>query len=188
MVVTNVSSYDQWRHELQAFGVDVAGGESRGALQFVSGDEWREPAAVNSILMTRLALGKVNGVLGEFKGVRMIGDVEWDLEPSVPADKLCHWEATANLVFEESDVRVICQYDVNHYDASYLHAAMRTHRSIIWDGKRYRNPHYEASRILEYEPALNESTADREMVEDLLRSLGGRDQDSLLAATDRNGR
>src|SRR4051812_15620916 len=73
MVVTNVSSYDQWRHELQAFGVDVAGGESRGALQFVSGDEWREPAAVNSILMTRLALGKVNGVLGEFKGVRMIG-------------------------------------------------------------------------------------------------------------------
>jgi MEDS: MEthanogen/methylotroph, DcmR Sensory domain len=180
IIVTSPSSCDQWRRELEAFGVDVAHEESRGALQFVGGEVWREPAAVNSIVMTRHALDTVNPLLEEFKGVRMVGDAEWDLEPAVPPDKVCHWEATANLVFADSDVRAICQYDVGRIDARYLHASIRTHPSLIWGGKRYRNPHYEALRILEHEPYLNESTADGDMVDEMLRQLVG--------AADTNGR
>ena len=175
MIVTSPSSWDQWRRELQAFGVDVGREERRGALQFVSGEEWRGPAVVNSIVMTRRALDTVNGLLGDFNGVRIVGDAEWDLEPTVPPDKLCHWEATANLVFDDSDVRAICQYDVGRIDPHYLHASIRTHPSLIWGGKRYRNPHYEAPRILEHEPYLNESTGDRTVVDDLLRQLVGTD-------------
>lgn len=121
--------------------------------------------------MARSTIEMLEPILRSFSGVRIVGDAEWDLPPSVRSDVLCHWEATANLVFEESDVRVICQYDVAHYAPPILHAALRTHPSVIWDGTRRRNPYYEAPRILEHEPLLNDSSTSSVAVAALLAGL-----------------
>jgi hypothetical protein len=175
LIVTNPKSADTWRSDLKTFGVDVDEAEQRGALEFASGENWREPlsnGAPNSIIMARNTLEMLAALLTRFSGVRIVGDAEWDHQPPVHPDVLCHWEATANLVFEESNVRVICQYDVNHYAPAMLHAAMRTHPSVIWDGRRRSNPGYQAHQILAHEPHLNRSGSNSHGVDEMLANLG----------------
>ncbi len=174
LLVTSAQSFDRWRSDLTGFGVDVDREEQTGALAFVTGEGWRGPLSMstpNSMTMVRNTLSTVEQLLQRYRGVRIVGDAEWDLDPPVTADALCHWEATANVVFEGSDVRAICQYDITHYEPPHLHAALRTHPSVIWDGKRRRNPFYEAPQILQHEPHLNHSASDRQVVDQILARL-----------------
>lgn len=174
-VVANVDMFDRWRSELREVAVDVDRDEQSGALAFVSGEAWRASLsgpAPNSIKKARATLAMLDPQLARFAGVRIIGDAEWDRPPAVQPDVLCHWEATANLVFERSNVRVICQYDASQAAPKTLHAALRTHASVIWEARRRRNPSWEAPAILEHEPHLNGSTADHALIETLLAHLG----------------
>ena len=116
------------RHEHCIVVSDVDAEERRGRLQFLTGATWRTPlVAGGSLGMARTALTMLKPLRSEFNGVRIIGDAEWDLPPSVPAAAVCHWEATANVVFDDSDVRVICQYAAGHYTPDHLLAPLRTH-------------------------------------------------------------
>ena len=89
----------------------------------------------------------------------------------MPAAAVCHWEATANVVFDDSDVRVICQYAAGHYTPDHLLAPLRTHASVIRHGVLHANPNDEAARILRYEPQLNETPADAGLLDAALARL-----------------
>ena len=172
LLIASSESYDEWCLELQAHGIDVSHELERGALKIVTGAEFRGPGRMNSVLQARETLGIIQDRSRDFQGIRIVGDADWESEPAVAAGDLCHWEATANLVFEDEPIRVICQYDRHHYAPEMLHAVLRTHRSIVYDGHFYRdNPNFEGERILENEPNLNESNADAHTVEEALGRL-----------------
>jgi hypothetical protein len=68
-------------------------------------------------------------------------------------------------------VRSLCQYNLNRYSAPVIHAALRTHPSVLYKGHRRENAFYEADRILANEPFLNDCTEDRRVVQRLLEAL-----------------
>ena len=172
LLVANAALYDDWCLEFQAYGIDVSREMERGALKIITGAEWRGSEKFNSIHKAKEALEFIQDRKHEFRGVRIAGDADWELDPAVSPDDVCHWEATSNLVFEGEPVRVICQYDRDRYSPEVLHAVLRTHRSIVYLGHYYRNnPNFEGDRILENEPHLNRSDADAHTVQEALSRL-----------------
>jgi hypothetical protein len=88
----------------------------------------------NSIVKARELLELIEAKRG-FQGLRIVGDVGWALNPQLAIDKLCHWEATANVVFEGTRARSICQYDIYRHSPGALHSALRTHPIVILEGE-----------------------------------------------------
>jgi len=172
LFVADPATVESWYRDFEAYGVDVVAARKAGALSITPSDEWRGMCeGKSSIAMAREVLALVGHQLQAYPALRIVGDVAWYTEPAVAADALCHWEATANLVFEGLPVRAICQYDTDRYGPEYLEAALRTHTVILYQGRRVRNPHYEALMILEREPNINACTSDTESVNDKLSHL-----------------
>jgi len=162
---------DYWLRELEDQGIDVSSARMAGSLVVIGTKSWRERCYAGSIAMAREVLTLVDSQLDEFPSLRIAGDLGWAADPLVSAEMLCHWEATANLVFQGLPARVICQYDIARCEPAFLHAALRTHPIVLYKGRRVRNPHYEAPLILEQEPKLNGCTNDANAVAAMLARL-----------------
>jgi len=171
LYVTGRQSVDDWYFELQASGIDVQAKRDRKALAIITSAEFGQPSSFNSIIKAAELLHFIEDRLTDFAGVRIAADVAWEWDPPLPADKLCHWEATANLLFEGQNVRTICEYGLTSHSPAAIHAALRTHPQIVLDRLLYTNPFYEAPRILENEPHLNGSAADSGLIETMLRHI-----------------
>ena len=172
LLVANDIAWDEWRLELQAYGIEVQHEVSKGALRFASGAEWRGVGPLNSIRLAREALTLIHDLSAGVNGVRIAGDADWHRNLEASADQLCHLEATANFVLEGEPVQSICQFNRKSYPDGAIYAALRTHPIVIYEGRTYRdNPNYEAPRILEHEPDLNESEADALVIEAALARL-----------------
>ena len=72
------------------------------------------------------------------------------------------------MLFAETDVRSICQYDLTHHPPAAIHTALRTHPLVILEGQLHENPFYEVPAILAAEPLSFGSDADAAKVEQLL--------------------
>jgi len=162
---------DDWYFELQANGIDVMSERRARALAVISAAEWRNPGEFNSIVMARSVWRMIDGALANSPGVRLVQDMAWALEPLLPEDQLCHWEACADLLVKETDARAICQYDRNAHSPANIHAALRTHPVVLLDGRQVANPFYEAKAILDNEPALNHSSADARQLDEMIQRL-----------------
>ena len=171
LYITNEESIDDWLLEFQAFGIDVKKEMRTGRLNVVTTREWRRPGERNSINRARKVLQLISSKLAEFSALRIAGDPEWELDEAIASADLCHWEATANLVFDGLPVRTICQYNLNAYSTAAIHAALRTHPVLVYAGRAYSNPLYEAPRILENEPHLNHCSTDPLIVDEVLSGL-----------------
>jgi hypothetical protein len=171
LYITADQSVDEWYLEFQAYGIDVQSELQRGSLNVINGEMWRQTGDFNSVVKARDAWRLIDGLLANFKGVRIAGDAAWALDPPLPVDQLCHWEATANMVYEGADARAICQYNLNRHSPAAIHSALRTHPIVILDGQSRANPYYEAPRILENEPHLNHSSDDPVMLESMIALL-----------------
>jgi chemotaxis family two-component system sensor kinase Cph1 len=169
--VADGNTIDDWYDELQVHGIDVRLARESGALVLTTGEAWRTMCHAGSVGMAREVLGLVDRKLDAFPAIRIAGDVAWGTEPAVTAEMLCHWEATANVVFGGLAARVICQYDIESYEPAFVHAALRTHPVVLYKGRRVRSPYYEAANILEHEPSLNGSSNDPQVVAEMLLNL-----------------
>jgi hypothetical protein len=170
LLIVDEDAVDNWCFELQAYGIDVKSNREWGALEVVPGARWRESEDFRSLPKAREVLSMLNRLNRQFTGVRIAGDASWSGKPAVAADKLCHWEATANLVFEGQNAQAICQYNTGIYPPSVIHAALRTHPTVLMGGRTYSNPYYEAPEILANEPHLNLSVASAAAVYGMLGS------------------
>ena len=121
--------------------------------------------------MAREVLTVMDQKLSQFPAIRIAGDGDWSSDPAISADVLCHWEATANLVFEGSKASVLCQYDIDRYPPAFIIAALRTHPVVLYKGRRVENPFYEAPRILRCEPRFNHNTNDPDVLAGMLSQL-----------------
>jgi len=165
-------SAPDWYQELQASGVDAERESQRGALLVVDRGDWRPEGRFNSLLQARKVLGLVERLMDGSSGLRIASDARWALKPELPADQLCHWEATADLIYKGEEIRAICQYNLHEHASEAIHSALRTHAIVILDGRYYSNPYYEAPLILEREPALNHSHGDARLISEMLARLG----------------
>ena len=86
-------------------------------------------------------------------------------------DQLCHWEATKNFIFDDLNIRVICQYDLQRHSVLEVHSALRTHPLVILDGRLVSNPFCEAQQILDNEPHLNMPDENPQMLAARLATL-----------------
>ena len=169
LFVTSERSVDDWFLEFQAYGIDVKREIGKGALVIATGEQMRQTPGFNSIVKARELWGLIEAKLGSYGGVQIIGDAEWALiEPPLTAGQLCHWEATAGLLYEGEAVRTVCMYDLTRHSPSDIRAALRTHAAAVMGGRRYANPYFEAALILEHEPRLNCSKADEGLVQEML--------------------
>jgi hypothetical protein len=171
LFVCPADSVDDWSLELQAFGIDVIERLSDGSLVIATGEQWRE-SELNSVIKARELWQHIDQNLASFPHVRIAGDASWVmLDPPIGADRLCHWEATADLIYEDQPVQAVCMYDLNTHSPSAIRAALRTHSYAVIDGLTYSNPYYEAQKILDHEPDLNVSDADGALVAQMLASI-----------------
>jgi hypothetical protein len=162
---------DAWKFEMQAFGVDVVAARDACLLNIIPGSEWHQPGEFNSVLMARAVWRKIDRALARTPGVRFVADKSWVNETDLSSDQLCHWEASSNLLLQDVNVRAICQYDLARHSPANIRAGLRTHPIVMLDGRRLRNPYYEAPRILKHEPLLNASDADTATIEAMLSRL-----------------
>lgn len=162
---------DYWYRELEDQGVDVRSARMAGSLDIIGNKSWREHCYDGSIAMAREVLKLVDSQLDDFAAIRIAGDIDWATDPDISADVLCHWEATANFVFQGLPARVICQYNIARCEPAFIHAALRTHPIVLYKGRRVRSPYYQASLILEQEPTLNACSNDAKVVADMLAQL-----------------
>jgi hypothetical protein len=171
LFVCSEDSVDNWSLEMQAFGIDVVRHLGDGSLVFATGEQWRQ-SPFDSLTKARELWQHIDQQLSKFPAVRIAGDAGWAmLNPPISADRLCHWEATADLIYEDSPVKTICMYDLNRHPPSDIRAALRTHSRAVVDGVTHRNHYYEAEEILEREPDFNASEADGDLIENMLAAL-----------------
>lgn len=169
--IPNEKPVDDWLMEFQAYGIDVVHEVKRGALRILGKEAWRQPGDFNAIVKARETLGMFDEVLARFPGIRIAGDAAWALNPELPVEQLCHWEATANLVYEGLPVRAVCQYKLSAHSPQALHTALRTHASVVLNGRCLPNDYFEAARILQNEPNDFGSTADAADIDEMLGHL-----------------
>ncbi|MGE0058239.1 MAG: MEDS domain-containing protein [Dehalococcoidia bacterium] len=180
LFVTGDESPDDWYFELQAFGIDVADRLLCGALRVIDRREWR-PATGS--LRSLAQAGKAYRLVPwtRFNGARIVYDAAWAMGPDVPAEDLCHWEATATLLFEGLPVRAICQYNLETHSPRVVDGALRTHPLVLMGQTLVENPHCEAEQILEFEPVLNYSSATADEVARMLSEIHGAGSSPSLA-------
>lgn len=162
---------DDWYFELQAYGVDVAAALREGRLAVSDSSDWYQPEDFNSIRMTRRLWRTLAEPLAKFDAVTLVSDMSWTPASELDADQLCHWEATADLLLDQLNTSVVCQYDLKRHSVAEISGALRTHPLVLLDGRLVDNPFCEARHILENEPHLNQPADDPQTLETQLQKL-----------------
>jgi hypothetical protein len=159
---------DDWHLELQAYGIDVQKERERGALLVKA----IEPSLdFNAVGQGRSLWRMVRPMLERFTAVRLLREQPWSNDLALTIEDLCHFELTKNLLFEDTAVRSVCQFDLRNHPPQAIHTALRTHPLVILDGKLRDNPFYDGPSILKQEPAAFSSSADAADVERMLASF-----------------
>jgi hypothetical protein len=164
-------SPDDWYLELQSYGVDVAGERQSGALLVLDEAQSRSPDEFNSIRLARDLWRMIQDLLTRFTGVRLTREVPWWGDGVLAVDHLCQMETTGSLLFEDTDVRALCQYDLVKHSPALVHTALRTHPVVIVGDKMQANPFYEVESILVNEPFHYDSNASDEDIARMLAAL-----------------
>ena len=160
---------DDWTVELQAYGIDVQEEQERSALLIKAISEPSED--FNPVRQARSLWRMVRPMLERFTAVRLLREQPWSDDLALTIEDLCHFELTKNLLFEDTDVRSVCQYDLRNHAPKAIHTALRTHPLVILDGRLRENPFYDGPAILKQEPAAFGSDANAQDVEQMLASF-----------------
>jgi hypothetical protein len=167
-LTASADTIDDWQLELQAYGIDVQAERERGALMIKAIGEPSEH--FNPVRQARNLWRMVQPMLERFPAARLLRAQPWSAE-ALTIEDLCHFELTKNLLFQDTDVCSVCQYDLSHHSPQAIHTALRTHPLVILDGMLRENPFYDGDAILKQEPSAFGSDADAQAVEQMLASF-----------------
>jgi hypothetical protein len=76
--------------------------------------------------------------------LRMIADMAWAAERAEVADDLIEFESKANLIHADHPHVVICIYDAEQFDGSFVIDILRTHPLVLIGGMLQQNPFFVA--------------------------------------------
>jgi hypothetical protein len=125
--------------------------------------------------MGRAVWRRIYTALATASAAHFAVNMSWVQEAGLSADRLCHWEASLDLILEDINVGAVCQYDLALHPPECIRAGLRTHPIVLLEGRLVSNPFYEAPCILKHEPALNRCDADAGTIEAMLRRLSETD-------------
>ena len=166
---------DDWCLEFQAHGIDVEAERSAGNLLMRRSLSDGLAQEFNSIKMVSAIWGKIQATLSQYSGIRVAIDMTTTVTPNLPADQLCHWEATLDhLITPDLPVWALCMYDRKELSPTQIRSSLRTHPLVVVDQKLSSNFYNEARSILAHEPHLNPSHADGGQVAVMTESLTAR--------------
>jgi hypothetical protein len=161
-----------WKSALEHGGIDVHASIEAGNLSFRSNAKWLPPGEFNSVRMARKVWEAIERSTERHPGVRVLVDLSWTIAAGIPSDRVCHWEATLDCLLEGAPAQVVCMYNRDHMPLDSLHAALRTHLTVVLGERRFdNNPYYEAPAILAHEPELNECADDPSIVRSMLTAF-----------------
>jgi signal transduction histidine kinase len=148
--VADDQTVEQITDHLKSGGIDVRTETARGRLVFWTRNNWRQPGELDSLRKAGQVRGFISDAANEgFKGVRFAVEMTWTLGPDISAEKLEHWEATINTLFEPAfPGRIICQYNRSRLSPDIMLAALHTHPIVIIGQDVYPNLFYQAPLIL----------------------------------------
>ncbi|HEX5369530.1 MAG TPA: MEDS domain-containing protein, partial [Dehalococcoidia bacterium] len=92
---------DYWRAAFAGFAIDSPVLEEKGSIVF-HGQLSDEPGHEFNSLRTASSLWSViEQSLPGYAGLRLLIDMQWTQDTGLPADKLCHWEATLEYLLSD---------------------------------------------------------------------------------------
>lgn len=167
------ASVDDWSLEFQAYGIDVVACLETGGLVISTGEEWRR-TPFTSLTKARQLWEHIEEYLARFPAIRIVGEASWSLlNPPIASGALCHWEATAGLIYEGMPVQAICMYNLTIHPPPDIRAALKTHSRVILEQGAFQNPYYESDRVLNGDPGLIDTEADAAVIDKMLARLQG---------------
>ena len=166
------SRFGLWKAAIEEDGIDVHANIEAGNLSFRSNANWLPPGEFNSIRMARQVWEAIERSTERHPGVRVVADLSWTLAAGIPSDRVCHWEATLDCLLEGTPAQVVCMYDRLQMPVDSIHAALRTHRTVLLGERLFdNNPNYEAPAILAHEPELNSCSEDPGIMHSMLTAF-----------------
>jgi hypothetical protein len=166
------NQFGLWKSALEQDGIDVHASIEAGNLSFRSNSRWLPTGEFNSIRMARQVWEAIERSTERHPSVRVLADLSWTIAAGIPSDRVCHWEATLDCLLEGAPAQVVCMYNRFYMPVDGLHAALRTHHSVVLGERRFdNNPYYEAPAILAHEPDLNDCACEPGIIESMLTAF-----------------
>jgi PAS domain S-box-containing protein len=148
--IADDQTIDQFADHLARGGINVGAECDRGALKLWTRREWRQAGELSSERKAEQVRDFIadSRRLG-FKGIRFGVEMTWTLGPDIDSDRLEHWEATINEIFNPGlPGRIVCQYNGSRLSPEVMLAALHTHPLVILGNDVYPNLFYHAPLIL----------------------------------------
>ncbi|HVV02491.1 MAG TPA: MEDS domain-containing protein [Verrucomicrobiae bacterium] len=148
--IADDQTVEQLSSHLRGAGINVEGEVRLGRLALWTRKEWRQPGDLDSARKAEQVRTFVRDAReAGFSGIRFAVEMTWTLNPDIEPEKLEHWEATLNTLFDPSfPARIVCQYNRSRLDPRVLMAGLHTHPDIILGKEVCSNPFFEAPLIL----------------------------------------
>gem|GEM_PF-6273638 len=125
-------------------GIDVDGTVRSGALRIVGKESTYLSGGCfdPQRMLDGLEAATTAALADGYSGLRVSGEMTWMLADEPSVDRAFEYESRLNRFFPRHAALAICQYRVGAFAASYLLQAIRTHPTVIIDGKVCENPYY----------------------------------------------
>ena len=142
--ISDDKAIDGIRHLLKAEGVDVGSERERASLLLGTRKEWRRgnPETGDG---TDQILKIIDAALNAgFKGVRFCIEIASAIEPDVSLQRLRQWETAIDSMVAHRPIKMVCQYNRDHFSPAVIKEALTRHPSALLDHRAYPNFFYES--------------------------------------------
>lgn len=136
---------------LRAEGIDVDAVRREGRFDLVTKHEtYLRGGSFDPYLMVAFLRDTMETALaGGFRGLTVTGEMTWALGTEPGCEQLITYEALLNRFFPGNTVAAICQYNRRRAPAAVVRDVLRTHPTVIADGRVFQdNPYFEPTEAI----------------------------------------
>jgi len=127
--------------QLRKQWMDIDSYLARGQLDIVtSASTYLRNGIFNPEAMIALIRAEIDRALAKgYVGLRAAGDMTWTLEKPQGFHRLIEYEAKANMLFSDSKITALCEYDRRRFSPLLLRNVLYTHPRVVLRSQIYEN-------------------------------------------------
>lgn len=161
---------------LRAEGIDVDAAIRRGSLTITGREIYPETANFDPDRMIEFLGEAVNATKSAgYSALRVTDEMTWVTRIDPRPERLIEYEAKVNHFLHDYDILGICQYDRRLFPPEVLLEIIRTHPTVVYDGRVCENPYF-----VPPDEFLNPRRAEREIERMLARMRGDTERNEQL--------
>ena len=155
---------------LRAEGIDIDAAIRRGSLTITGREIYPETTNFDPDRMIEFLGEAVNATKSAgYSALRVTDEMTWVTRIDPRPERLIEYEAKVNHFLHDYDILGICQYDRKLFPPEVLLEIIRTHPTVVYDGRVCENPYF-----VTLDEFLNPHHAER----DIARMLGRMREDT----------